>query len=81
MPGGNVIANVIGLPAFFASSTIGLSACGVRIPFAFKSFSNVIACPLRLISKLMIIGFTGDKDAGQEGIELAQVRKKSKEPA
>ena len=60
VPGGKVIAKVIGLPAFLASSTIGFNCCGVRTPLAFKSFSKVIAWPLWLISNGIIIGFTGE---------------------
>ena len=51
------MANVIGVPAFLASSTSGFSVCGVLIPFASSSFSSVIAWPLRLRTKGMTMFF------------------------
>ena len=54
------MAKVIGLPALLASSASGLSACGVRDPLRQRSFSSVIAWPLRFRYKGMIIGFTGE---------------------
>src|SRR5688572_9825938 len=60
VPGGNVIANVIGLPAALALSTSGLSACGVFTPAALSLLSSEIAWPLRLRSQGMTIGFTGE---------------------
>jgi len=59
VPGGKVIAKVIGAPFAFASSTRGLSCWGVLIPRASSSFLSVIPWPFRLSAKGMIIGVTG----------------------
>src|SRR5215510_9214459 len=60
VPGGYVIANVIGLPLVLASSASGLIWAGVLAPLSSSALVSVIACPFRLIAKGMIIGFTGE---------------------
>src|SRR6266540_692821 len=60
VPGGNVMANVIGEPFFLASSTRGLRAFGSPAIFFFRSARIVMAWPLRLSSQGMTIGFLGD---------------------
>ena len=60
VPGGNVIANVIGLPCAFAASAIGLSAFGSAPTFPFSSALREIACPLRLSIHGMTSGFLGE---------------------
>ena len=60
VPGGKVIANDSGSPAAFALSANGLTAAGVRAPALFNLLLSVIACPFRLRSHGITIGFTGD---------------------
>ena len=60
VPGGNVMAKVIGVPLAFASSTSGFSALGSSFTAPFNSFLSVMLWPLRLIIQGMIIGFFGD---------------------
>src|SRR6266446_9675392 len=60
VPGGYVIANVMGLPLAFASSASGLTCCGVFTPLSRSDFVSVIAWPFRLRYIGMIIGFCGD---------------------
>ena len=54
------MANVSGSPSFLADSDSGLSALGSSLTFPFHPALRVIACPLRLSSQGMIIGFFGD---------------------
>ena len=56
VPGGNVMAKVIGVPAALAASTSGLSALGSVVTFPLSSALSVIAWPLRLSSQGMTIG-------------------------
>src|SRR2546430_17684467 len=60
VPGGNVMAKVIGVPFAFASSTSGFSAFGSSFTAPFHSFLSVMLWPLRLIIQGIIIGFFGD---------------------
>src|SRR5215470_17430433 len=60
VPGGYVIANVIGAPLLLASITSGLSCCGVFTPFSSSALVSVMACPFRLRYIGMIIGFIGE---------------------
>src|SRR5688572_6824333 len=60
VPGGNVMANVIGVPPALASSTIGLSTFGSAPTLPLNFFCMVMAWPLRLSIQGMIIGFLGE---------------------
>src|SRR5690348_9988834 len=60
VPGGNVIANVIGVPAAFAASTSGLRALGSSVTLPFNAALSVMDWPLRLSSHGTIIGFLGE---------------------
>src|SRR3954471_10650650 len=60
VPGGKVMANVSGSPSDLALSTIGFRALGSAATLPFHSAFNVIACPFRLRSQGIIIGFLGD---------------------
>src|SRR5262249_32290601 len=59
VPGGNVMAKVSGEPFFLASSTSGLSADASPATLPFRSARTVMACPLRLSSQGITIGFLG----------------------
>jgi hypothetical protein len=48
VPGGKVMAKVMGDPFAFASNTMGLSCWGVFTPLSISSLFRVIACPFRL---------------------------------
>src|SRR5437762_11836248 len=60
VPGGNVIADVIGVPAAFAASTSGLSAFGSAFTLPANSFFTVLLCQFRLSIHRLTIGFSGD---------------------
>ena len=60
VPGGNVMAKVIGVPFAFASSASGFSTLGSSFTAPFNSFLSVMLWPLRLIIQGIIIGFFGD---------------------
>src|SRR6266508_5704927 len=60
VPGGYVMANVIGVPLALASSASGLSCGGVFTPLSSSAFVSVMACPFRFRYIGMIIGFTGE---------------------
>src|SRR5918999_2651194 len=60
VPGGKVMAKVIGAPAFWAASTIGFKALGSFTTLPFKAFLKVMDWPLRLMIQGMIMGFLGD---------------------
>src|SRR5687767_13717842 len=60
VPGGYVIANVIGVPLALASSASGRSCDGVFTPRSSSDLVRVIACPFRFRYIGMIIGFTGE---------------------
>src|SRR5215204_113295 len=59
VPGGNVIAKDSGSPAALALSASGFTAAGVLAPAFLSLLLSVIACPLRLRSHGITIGFTG----------------------
>src|SRR5713101_7837205 len=60
VPGGYVMAKVMGVPLALASRASGLSCCGVFTPFSRRAFVRVMACPFRLRYIGMTIGFTGE---------------------
>src|SRR5713226_9484263 len=60
VPGGKVMAKVMGEPDAFALSTSGFRSFAVFTPADFNWLFRVIAWPLRLISQGITIGFTGD---------------------
>src|SRR6185295_14789421 len=60
VPGGKVMAKVMGVPAFLASMASGNSALGSACTFPFRSDFSVIDWPLRLRIQGMIIGFLGE---------------------
>src|SRR6266571_4315997 len=60
VPGGYVMANARGLPAALAFSASGFTSLADFTPAAFSLLFSVIACPLRLSSQGITIGFTGD---------------------
>src|SRR5437660_8059062 len=60
VPGGNVMAKVIGAPFFFAASTRDFNALGSFWTIPFNSFLSVMLWPLRLIIQGMIIGRLGE---------------------
>src|SRR5690242_17554817 len=59
VPGGNVMAKVIGVPLAFASSTNGFSALGSAATLPLRAALSVIDWPLRLSSQGMTMGFLG----------------------
>jgi hypothetical protein len=59
VPGGNVMAKVMGVPFFFASSTKGLSILGSAPTFFLSSDFTVMACPLRLSIQGITMGTLG----------------------
>src|SRR6266480_451109 len=60
VPGGKVMAKVIGVPLALASRASGLSAFGSAATLPFSSALREIDCPLRLSIQGMIIGFFGE---------------------
>src|SRR6187431_855123 len=60
VPGGKVIAKVMGVPAALAASTIGLSALGSLATLPLSAAFMVMAWPLRFSIHGMIIGFFGE---------------------
>src|SRR5216110_1750267 len=60
VPGGKVMAKVMGLPAFLASMTMGSRALGSACTLPFSSALRLMDCPLRLIIQGMIMGFLGE---------------------
>src|SRR5687768_13383156 len=60
VPGGKVMAKVMGEPLALASMTSDFSALGSAPTFPLRSALRVIDWPLRLRSQGMIIGFLGE---------------------
>ena len=60
VPGGKVMAKVMGVPAALAASTSGLSALGSAATLPLSSALSVMDWPLRLRIQGMIIGFFGE---------------------
>src|SRR5260370_1143781 len=60
VPGGNVMANVIGWPLLLASMTKGFSALGSAWTLPLRSTFSEIDWPLRFNIQGMIIGFLGE---------------------
>src|SRR6185436_12777319 len=60
VPGGKVMAKVIGVPLALASMTRGLSALGSAPTLPFSSALRLMDCPFRLSIQGMIIGFLGE---------------------
>src|SRR6478735_401151 len=59
VPGGNVMANVIGVPAFFAASTKGLRALGSLPTLPLSAVFIVMAWPFRFSIHGITMGFLG----------------------
>src|SRR5258708_34618102 len=60
VPGGKVMANVIGWPLLLASMTKGFSALGSAWTLPLRSTFSEIDWPLRFNIQGMIIGFLGE---------------------
>src|SRR3970282_868267 len=60
VPGGKVMAKVIGAPAALAASTSGLSALGSACTLPFIGALRLMAWPFRLIIHGATMGFLGD---------------------
>jgi hypothetical protein len=60
VPGGKVMAKVMGAPLALASITMGLSAFGSEPTLPLSSALRLIDCPFRLIIHGITIGFLGD---------------------
>src|SRR5713226_3827290 len=60
VPGGYVMAKVMGVPLALASRATGFIWAGVLIPLSRRALVRVMACPFRFRYIGMTIGFTGE---------------------